>query len=833
MSISPSVLRAHIENAAAPVGRLWPLQTFNSANPLAGFEDQPFDRAVASAQALLGGRGYPRPTVFRAAYERGAIDPSILASHAAAHGLSLAPHEMLDRMEVQEQEEATRPFDTATERLNQALAKWLAAFLDQGQAVWPMPHRSDGFYAAWRAVAPYDGTLLDLPAALPETPWEALSEALDGHPKETWEAIFTHHLAALPGWSGFVKWRAQRSDHDWQDAHPITLADLLAVRLTMAPGFGASVRPESLTHTEPADPTDTPPLAALWLRAWEDTARRSMLRRIRTPAQRPVANESSGDTGNDALKRPDAQLVFCIDVRSEVIRRHVERVGPYETHGYAGFFGIPMQHDGYGSDTPVKACPPIVDPKHRVADRPACAHDAERFDRWTRALNAGTTFLKSLKNDVAAAFGFVEGSGGFFGGALAARTLVPSGLRWIRDAIGLPTPDDFCMPTVDHPAASDDEATASPLPLGLSHEAQVLYAETAFRLMGWTDRFAPIVVFTGHGSETPNNPYKASLDCGACAGNPGGPNARVLAAICNKAAVRDALQERGISIPDDTVFLAGEHNTTTDAIRLFVNDATPPVPSDALNRLRQDLDAAREGATAERVHGMNTPPTVSGRTDTARRASDWAETRPEWGLSGNMGFIIGSRELTKGRSLDGRCFLHSYDWRADDDGTALETIMSGPLVVGEWINTQYYFSTVDNAVYGSGSKVTQNVVGTFGIVQGNGGDLMTGLPLQSLHRTDSELHHQPLRLMAVIHAPRERVDRIVRRQSRLRQLFDHEWMTLVVMDPTADDTCFRYRPGGTWERWLADESTYRVRQYAEHTGSESAGHGKVRQVRTS
>ena len=810
MSIDPSVLRAYIENAAAPVGRLWPLQTFNSANPLAGFEDQPFDRAVASARALLGGRGYPRPSVFRKAYERGAIDPSILASHAAEHGLSLAPHTMLEQMDRHEQEKPSRPVDEATERLNRALAKWLAAFLDQGQAVWPMPNRSDGFYAAWRAVAPYDDTLPDVPTALPETAWKALSVALDGHPKATWEPILAHHLAALPGWSGFVKWRAQRNDQEWQDAHPITLADLLAVRLTMAPGFGVPVRPETLDHVTPADTSDTPPMAAIWLRAWEDTERRAMLRRIRTPAQRPVANGSSADANDNASERPDAQLVFCIDVRSEVIRRHVERVGAYETHGYAGFFGIPMQHDGYGASTRVKACPPIVEPKHLVADRPARGHehDATRFDRWTGARNAGTTFLKSLKNDVAAAFGFVEGSGGFFGGALAARTLVPSALRRIREAIGLPTPDDFCTPTVDRPATSDGKATPNELPLGLSHEAQVLYAETAFRLMGWTDRFAPIVVFTGHGSETPNNPYKASLDCGACAGNPGGPNARVLATICNKAAVRKALRERGIAIPDDTVFLAGEHNTTTDAIRLFVNDATPPVPSDALDRLQHDLDVAREGATAERVHGMNAPPTVSGRDDTARRASDWAETRPEWGLSGNMGFLIGSRELTKGRSLDGRCFLHSYDWRTDDDGTALETIMSGPLVVGEWINTQYYFSTVDNAVYGSGSKVTQNVVGTFGIVQGNGGDLMTGLPLQSLHRSDTEVHHQPLRLMAVIHAPRERVERIIRRQQRLRQLFDHEWMTLVVMDPTEEDASFRYRPGGTWEQW---ESTVDLR----------------------
>jgi uncharacterized protein YbcC (UPF0753/DUF2309 family) len=125
--------------------------------------------------------------------------------------------------------------------------------------------------------------------------------------------------------------------------------------------------------------------------------------------------------------------------------------------------------------------------------------------------------------------------------------------------------------------------------------------------------------------------------------------------------------------------------------------------------------------------------------------------------------------------------------------------MTGPLVVGEWINTQYYFSTVDNAAYGSGSKVTQNVVGKVGIVQGNGGDLMTGLPLQSLMTDDEHVYHRPLRLTAVIQAPVDRVDTILRRHAQLSQLFDHDWMRLVVMDPEQDDAFLHYEPGGTWE----------------------------------
>ncbi|HKL88950.1 MAG TPA: DUF2309 domain-containing protein, partial [Salinibacter sp.] len=561
----------------------------------------------------------------------------------------------------------------------------------------------------------------------------------------------------------------------------------------------------------PVNGTDRPFLPRIWLQAWEESYRSELLGDLR---QGHLSTRNGASTD-----RPDAQLVFCIDTRSEVIRRHLEAQGNYETHGYAGFFGVPMQHQPYGAEERVKSCPPIVDPKHRIAERPAEKHraKAERYDWWTQLERAGTGLLKTLKKNVAAAFGFVEGSGGFFGGAMAARTLLPSGLfrlgKTIRDR--LPGPDAFTEPTVDRETI--DPADHDGLPVGLSHEAKVLYAEAAFRLMGWTT-FAPIVVFTGHGSQTPNNPYKSSLDCGACAGNPGGPNARVLAAICNDNSVREDLRERGIDIPEDTVFLAGEHNTTTDEIRLYVDEDDPPVSPEALDALRQDLRAAQADATAERVESMNA--TVdAGRSEAAiheteRRAADWAETRPEWGLAGNAGFIVGPRALTRDLDLDGRCFLHSYDWTTDEDSTALENIMTGPLVVGEWINTQYYFSTVDNAAYGSGSKVTQNVVGKIGVVQGNGGDLMTGLPLQSLMADDETVMHRPLRLTAVIHAPVDRVTAILQRHASLTQLFDHEWLHLTVMDPEQDNAFVRYQPGGNWVAESANASSPKAEQPA-------------------
>ncbi len=788
MPIKRSVLRARIENAGEVIGSLWPLRTFNAANPLAGFEDQPFDQAVDRARKLFGGRPYPRPATFRQAWENGEINPALLTRRLEAHGITDPPAALLGRMAADDPPGDTSPADEPLDRL---MTKWLAAFLDQGQADWPMPNREEGFYAAWRSVAPYDhdGPPVDSPSDLPPTLLDAFENVLTAYPEGQWESIFVQHLAALPGWVGFIKWRAQQDDHPWQAAYPISLADYLAVRLTLAKRMDRAIAPDDAEEL-PANGTTRPRLPALWLRAWEESYRRRLLDDL------SAAADASGADEDD--ERPAAQMVFCIDVRSEVLRRHLEATGPYQTFGYAGFFGVPMQHERYDG-VRVKSCPPIVNPRHRIAERPAPDREtqAATYDGWRRWGEAGRSLVKTLKHNVAAAFGFVEGSGGVFGAALAARTLLPSALFRATDVADarVPGPDHFCAPTVDRVPEADAEG---PLPVGLSPEAKVTYAEAAFRLMGWTDTFAPVVVFTGHGCQTPNNPYKASLDCGACAGNPGGPNARVLAAICNDPDVREALRERGIDIPDDTTFVAGQHNTTTDEVTLFVDPDEVEGASDTIRRLQADLETAQAETAAERVEHFRADRPDAPVDEVQRRAADWAETRPEWGLAGNAAFIVAPRRLTRDLNLNGRCFLHAYDWRTDADGTALENIMTGPMVVGEWINTQYYFSTVDNAAYGSGSKVTQNVEGKVGVVQGNGGDLMSGLPLQSLRTDDVHVQHRPLRLLTLIQAPMGRVDAILERQNTLAQLLDNEWMALAVMDPEQDNTILRYRPGGEW-----------------------------------
>jgi uncharacterized protein YbcC (UPF0753/DUF2309 family) len=267
--------------------------------------------------------------------------------------------------------------------------------------------------------------------------------------------------------------------------------------------------------------------------------------------------------------------------------------------------------------------------------------------------------------------------------------------------------------------------------------------------------------------------------------------------LLNQPYIRNKLAERGIEIPRDTHFLAGLHNTTTDKITYFDLDEVPQSHRQYVDELVAHSEVASKRTQRERLPtvGCNSVSELLG------RAADWSEVRPEWGLADNAAFIVGPRTLTKGADLQAKTFLHSYEHTRDLDGSVLETIMTAPMIVAHWINMQYYASTVDNRYFGSGTKTIHNVVGRFGILSGNGGDLKTGLPLQSLHNGQT-YQHRPMRLQAIIAAPRSSIDSVITKHEVVSNLLAHGWLHLIAID---DGGVYRWSGDGSWQ--ALDRST--------------------------
>lgn len=776
------------DGAGRAIPPAWPLQATVAVNPFLGQANLTLAETAELIGRLTGADLAPSRAWFANRIRRGLIsmdDLALALRRKPVHGIRLA--EQLSEAAGREKALPDRIPDVATLAAKASGIDWprivverigafAAGFFDEGQALWAAP-RAKGAYAAWRLFAMHDLTpeiagLKGFAAEVAELPLgagDAVTETASRLGLGDMPGTYFHQL--LLGLGGYAQYARQlqfSAERDGSDNR--TILELLAIRLAFeaallrlyGPAIADDWRDALFAHRAPLRPGRDRLIDAALLEAAE----------IAESRQRIAALEWAGLsrrlTAGSAPERPAVQAAFCIDVRSEVFRRALETVDTgIETKGFAGFFGIGTSHRPAASDLPEHRLPVLLPAGQFTCE--AVPDSREKTDRFkARAVRAFGRFRQAAVSS----FAFIEAMGPVYAGKL-----VGDSFRWLGRR------RESCQPVSAHA-----------LPL----EDRVRMAGGVLKAMALTDNFARIVLVAGHGATSANNPFLSALQCGACGGHAGDVNARLLAALLNDEEVREGLKADGILIPDDTLFIAGLHDTTTDALDLFLADCDTSAHAADLARLKDWLRIAGRLARSERAKRL--PRGAEGLLE--GRSRDWAETRPEWGLAGCTAFIAGPRSLTLGQSLEGRAFLHDYVWQRDEGFGVLELILTAPVVVASWINLQYFGSSVAPDLFGSGNKLLHNVVGGIGVLEGNGGALRTGLPLQSVH-DGRKLVHEPMRLSVYVAAPAPAVLDIVGRHSGLRQLLDNGWIRLFCISEDGGPT-LRYQGNLTFGEETAD-----------------------------
>jgi len=725
-------------------------------------------------------------------------------------------------------------------QVHDLLIRFTSAFLDQGFAGWSIPQRDEGFYKCFLSLfserSPWsENWLRPLRALLAEecklvySPMESIANSLNhlGVPEEKRDEFIKRTLLALPGWTGMVQQMASNASWTLHPAPQDSLEEFLAVRLLLdrlsatlcmrmylpklnklADLFAVEVNKQIDLREQSEQQIAfyvfqlaqrlnwTPSVLHAWTASewqtvveeiglFDDLERRRVLHLAYEHRYRTQILDAVSEHSKLPLKIPEKvsfQVITCIDDREESFRRHLEELDPnVETFGAAGFFSVPMYFRGAADAHFIPLCPVIMVPKNYVEEvGPLSAKQAQVRRAQTRLLigKASKSFHRSSRSLFSGVLTAIFGSLNAF--PLVARVLFPRLTAQIRSTLGT-----LVRPTIATQLRLERGSDSVVTEKGAEGFTLVEMANMIERLtgdLGIHQRFAPLVIVFGHGSSSLNNPHESAYNCGACGGGQGGPNARAVAQMANDPRVRAILKDRGIVIPDSTLFVGGFHNTCDDSTSYFDIDRIPPNHAEKFVAASEIVDKARKKNAHERSRRFYSLDMRCSDEEAIRhverRSEDLAQVRPEYNHATNAACFVGRRGRTRGLFMDRRCFLTSYDPTTDDDVTSiLNRIMQAVIPVCGGISLEYYFSTVDIIGYGCGTKLPHNITSLIGVMEGAASDLRTGLSQQMVEI------HEPVRILFIVEAKPESIVSIMDRNPLISTYIRNHWVQIATLDP--------------------------------------------------
>lgn len=560
-------------------------------------------------------------------------------------------------------------------------------------------------------------------------------------------AYLFHILWRVKGWVGYSKWLATHPQHPLNHP-PLEPAALILMWLSAESVWLARTRDnhQRLINSVMQQHSAAPPLfdENRW-RQQQQQEQSAHTELIAAMAKVPVTTAMSPTAAT-------TNWVFCIDTRSESLRRALEQQPHNSTDGFAGFFGVACSLKT--AQATLSQCPDIISPNLTFV-----CEESQPKNALSQFIHDLSNLKKASQKTPFAELVLVEMIGLGYAVAIACKNTLNKLMFRLKTWMGFSQRHE-CQQQLARQDLSQE----------IDFQQALDIAKFVLTSTGLASRLTRLVIFCGHGATTTNNPYQATYDCGACGGNAGFVNAQAICQILNNQRVRDALAAHSILIPDETIFAAAFHDTTQDTLTWQF------IPPNLTIRQQQWLEQAQaDAAQACALLNVERQPLLPGDADVVSRASHWAELIPEWGLLNNYAMVIAPRALTQSLNLQQQVFLHSYDDSADPNGECLTQICLGPVLVAHWINMQYYFSAVAPKHHSAGNKAVHHLLNQIGVMIGNQSDLKTGLPLQSVYYRDQCLH-RPARLLVLIAAKPAVINNIINKHTVLRQLVDGEWL---------------------------------------------------------
>jgi uncharacterized protein YbcC (UPF0753/DUF2309 family) len=738
-----------------------------------------------------------------------------------------------------------------TDRMvHNVLIPFCAAFLDQGISSWPLPNRNAGFLQSfitlYKDSRPVEGWLRSLPAELQRiedqglTPPEVIDETLKrlGVPEAETEPYLQRLLLALRGWAGMI-WQME-TNAEWT-VHPAPRGSLMgyvAVRLLLLrlaieyvartrldesgdlTGLRTRLRkmiskPERISVDQRTFlnfqlaqilgwiPDDLYRLKkSEWTQLVDEVEAFSSLERRRIyhlAFERRYRNQTLDAVLAHAphtkapTEVPVFQICCCLDEREESFRRHMEEIEPKcQTFGFAGFFAVAMYYRGAVDAHYVPLSPILIKPQHYVQEEVVYSlEESHRMRAETRRAIGRASHQFHLGSRLGVVGVLTSILGALASIPLVMRVILPRFTAQIRRVFGsIVQPPPVTRLILERNAPEPGPENGH---LGYSLDEMTTIVERVLRDCGLVTRFSRLIIITGHGSSSLNNPHKSAYDCGACGGGRGGPNARAYAQMANDPRVRENLSRKGLVIPPETYFIGAWHNTCDDSVTFFDLDRLPWLHRPNFEHARDVIDEARRRNAHERCRRFESAP-LSLSYDAALRhvegrSEDLAQARPELGHATNAICYVGRRWRVKGLYLDRRTFLTSYDPMHDDAEHSILARVLGPAIpVCAGINLEYFFSYVDPTGYGCGSKLPHNITSLLGVMDGAASDLRTGLPWQMVEI------HEPVRIIFLVETTPEAMFGVMNGNPVIKQLVENDWVQLAVLDPNAP-TIQVYRRG--------------------------------------